>query len=91
MLEIAEIELASDGMQGEEMSLKTGAEPITGFGLHKPVFPFMTTDRPRIIVSREIESPFRGKAELKSNVSIGSGIVKQVCLYTYLLSIGKSS
>ncbi len=34
---IAEIELTGNGMQTEEMTLETVAEPIAYFGLHEPV------------------------------------------------------
>ena len=60
------------------MSGKTAAEPETKLWLHRPVLPRMAIDRPQIGLSRYLERPFRGEAELYAKIRTQQCVAYQI-------------
>ena len=60
--------LAAVCLDAEEMAGEAAAEPVACFGLHKPVFPFVVVDGPKVHLAGDVEAPFRGESYLNSEI-----------------------
>ena len=66
--DVAEVVFTADSMESEEMACEAFTEPITEFGLHKPVLPQVAVDVPEIKLAGDIESPFRFKTKFEADI-----------------------
>ncbi len=83
----AYIELSAVGVNTDEMSAETVAEPIAQLRLHGPMLPgAVVRQLPSVKLPRGSDGPFGCKTHVRSNVHIEQGIGKKITLYCDSLS-----
>lgn len=85
-VESSDVILSSMRVYADEMSGKTVAEPVSGFGLRRPMLPPpVVRQRPGIDVAPKIKCPFGSETYLHPEIDIQESVGKQVGLHCRLL------
>jgi hypothetical protein len=86
-IEIAPVILASKQVPADKVPRESVAKPITGLGLHKPVFPPTIIYSPGVKIATKIDCPLWCGLDLYPTIKCKSNIIKKISLDGHILGM----